>query len=60
MSLAVFGWFDAPEVTIEERGDVTILDVGFIKGALFEEFVQLDRRGELRFRIVVTSGTASE
>ena len=56
----MFGWIDAPEVTIEERGDVSILDVGFIKGALFEEVLQLDRRRQLRFRITVTPGTASE
>ena len=60
MSLAVFGWLNGSEVSTEERGDVTILQVGFIKGALFEEFLQIDRRRELRFLISVTEGTASE
>ena len=60
MSLTVFGWFNGSVVSTEERGDVTILEVGFIKGALFEEFLQQDRRGELRFIIGVTPGTASE
>ena len=60
MSLTVFGWFNGSEVSTEERGDVTILEVGFIKGALFEEFLQQDRRGELHFVISVTPGTASE
>ena len=56
----MFGFFDGPEMEVEERGDVTILEVGFIKGALFEEFLQMDTRGELRFTIVITEGTARE
>ena len=60
MSLAVFGWLDGSDIFIEERGDVTILEAGFIKGALFEEFLQQDGRGELHFIITVTPGTASE
>jgi len=55
----VFGWFDGSEVTIQEGGDVVILQMGFIKGALFEEFVAMDPRG-LRFMIEVAAGTASE
>ncbi len=58
--MAVFGWFGGPDISVEERGDVTILEVGFIKGALFEEFLQQDTRGELRFIITITEGTASE
>ena len=57
--VAVFGWFDGPDISVEEQGDVTILSAGFIKGALFEEFVQQDTRG-LRFTITVSEGTASE
>ena len=57
---AVFGWLDGSTITTEERGDVTILEAGFIKGALFEEFLQQDTREELRFIITVTEGTASE
>ena len=57
----VFGWLDGPELSTEERGDATILELGFIKGALFEEFLEIDdQRGELRFTITVTAGTASE
>ena len=56
----MFGFFEGPEIQVEERGDVTILQVGFMKGALFEEFLQIDTREELRFMIVVTEGTASE
>ena len=62
MSVAVFGWLNGSELSTEERGDVhvTLLAIGFIKGALFEEFLQLDRRQQLRFRINVAAGTASE
>ena len=58
--MAVFGWLDGSDVSIEERADVTILEAGFIKGALFEEFLQQDARGQLRFTVTVTPGTASE
>ena len=58
--MAVFGWFDGPDISIEECGDITILEAGFIKGALFEEFLQQDTREELRFTTIVTEGTASE
>ena len=56
----MFGFFDGPEIRVIEQGDVTILEVGFIKGAPFEEFLQMDGRGELRFTITVTEGTAGE
>ncbi len=57
---AVFGWLDGPDISIEERGDVYVLEAGFIKGALFEEFLQQDARRQLRFTVTVTPGTASE
>ena len=56
----MFGFFNGSEFQVEEQGDVTILEVGFIKGANFEEFLQMDGRGELRFTIAVTEGTARE
>ncbi len=58
--MAVFGWLDGSDISVEERGDITILEAGFIKGALFEQFLQQDTRGELRFISTATSGTASE
>ena len=60
ISLAVFGFLEGPETQVNEQGDVTLLNVGFIKGALFEDFLQMDTRGELRFTIMVTDGTAGE
>ena len=59
MSPTVFGWLDGTERSIEEQGDATALEVGFLKGALFQQFTRLDRRMQLRFNIVITPGTAS-
>ncbi len=58
--MAVFGWLDGSDVSIEERADVTMLEAGFIKGAPFEEFLQQDARRQLRFTITVTEGTAGK
>ena len=59
MSPTVFGWLDGTERSIEEQSDATALEVGFLKGALFQQFTRLDRRMQLRFNIVITPGTAS-
>ncbi len=57
---AVFGWLDGSDISIEEPGDLYVLEAGFIKGALFEEFLQQDARRQLRFTITVREGIASE
>ena len=55
--LAVFGFFDGPEVPAVESGEFTLLEVGFVKGEPFDQFLLMTTRG-LRFMVIVTAGTA--
>ena len=57
--VTVFGFFSGPEITLPEQGEVTILEIGFIKGGNVQPLTAIDRRNVARFGITVT-GSASK
>ena len=59
LSAAVLGWFNGTELSVREQTEPITLEIGFIKGARFEQFTQLDRLRQLQFTISITPGTAS-
>ncbi len=57
--VAVFGFFDAPEITLPEQGEAILLPIGFIKGGNVQQLTAIDTRHTARFNITV-SGSASK
>ena len=57
--VAVFGFFNAPEITLPEQGEAILLPIGFIKGGNVQQLTAVDRRNTARFGIT-SAGTASK
>ena len=54
----VFGFLNAPEITLEEQGKAILLPIGFIKGENVQTLTDIDSRNTGRFSLTIT-GTAS-
>ncbi len=55
----MFGFLNAPEISLEEQGEAILLSIGFIKGGNVQTLTGIDRRNLAHFGIDVT-GSASK